>query len=441
MRLKGQCWIMTRQQAVDFLTHKPYKFGHMLGFNKLTTLHNRWIIEMLCGKEDMSLAASRNTYKTTCDSIALALIILLLPKLRTMFMRKTDDDVKEIIKQTSKILKDPHTLYFAQVIYGVNLKLTVESAFEISTNLVADIKGTSQLVGIGVGSSLTGKHFDRIFTDDIINIKDRISKAERERTKLIYQELQNLINRGGRIINTLTIWHKDDASTLMPNLIKYDCYNAEVRGIITDEVLAEKKASMTASLFACNYELKIIADENVLFAERPMGADVANVMGAYCHIDAAYGGEDYTAFTAIAWKDGHFYIYGRCWRKHVEDCYKDILDDYSRLKLGKCWNEKNADKGFVARDLKHKYGMRMVIYHESMNKHVKISTYLKAIWQYVIFVEGTDDEYINQILDYNEDAEHDDCADSAASLARKLYKKAGISINVGLNDELKEEEE
>jgi phage terminase large subunit-like protein len=214
-----------------------------------------------------------------------------------------------------------------------------------------------------------------------------------------------------------------------------------VHDIITDEVIAEKKASMTASLFACNYELKIIADENLLFSERPVGASVEFVRGAFCHIDAAYGGEDYTAFTAMAWKDGHFYIYGRCWQRHVEDCYADILFDYQRLSLGKCWNERNADKGLIAKVLKRKYGMRMVTYHESMNKYIKIATYLKAIWQYVIFVEGTDDEYINQILDYNEDAEHDDCADSAASLARKLYKKAGININVGLNDDIKEEEE
>ena len=432
---------MDRKQAVNFLVTKPYKFGHLIGFNKLTHLHNKWIKDMVCGKEDMSLAASRNTYKTTCASIALALIIILLPRLRTMFMRKTDDDVKEILKQVAKILKDPHTQYFVQVIYGTSLKLTVESVFEISTNLSTDIKGTSQLIGIGSGGSLTGKHFDRIFTDDIINIKDRISKAERERTKLVYQELQNLINRGGRIVNTLTIWHKDDASKMMPNLVKYDCYHPEVRSIITDDVLAEKKAGMTAALFACNYELKIIADENLLFSERPMGADTEMVRGSFCHIDAAYGGEDYTAFTAMAWKNGHFYVYGKCWQKHVEDCYKDILHDYTRLTLGKCWNETNADKGMIARDLKHKHGMRMVTYHESMNKHVKISTYLKAIWQYVIFVEGTDDEYIEQILDYNEDAEHDDCPDSAASLARKMYKKAKIiKIDVGLNDEVKEEE-
>lgn len=432
--------MITRAQAIDFLKHRPYKFGHMLGFTKLGPLHNGWIIEMLRGKGDSSIAASRGTYKTTCVSIALALIVILLPSKRTMFMRKTDSDVKEIIKQVSKILKDPHTQYLVQVIYGVSLKLTTDSATELSTNLASDTKGTSQLLGIGTGASLTGKHFDRIFTDDIINIKDRISKAEREQTKLIYQELQNIKNRDGRIINTLTMWHKDDASTLMPNLVKYNCYHEEVRKIISEDELAHIKASMTPSLFSCNYELKIIADENLLFPERPMDADIENVRGAMCHIDAAYGGEDYTAFTAMAYKDGHFYIYGRCWQKHIESCYPEIIKDYTRLTLGKCFNETNADKGMIARDLKHKYGLRMVTYHESMNKHIKISAYLKAIWQYVIFVAGTDDEYINQILDYSEDAEHDDCPDSAASLARKLYKRAKININIGLNDDIKEGE-
>lgn len=430
---------MTKEQAIRFLRDKPYKFGHMLGFRDLTELSNEWIIKMVRSKEDESLAACRGTYKTTCVSISLALTIILLPRMRTLFMRKTDDDVKEIIKQTAKILKDAHTQYFVQTIYGISLNLTVESAFEISTNLVTDTKGTAQLVGIGSGGSLTGKHFDRVFTDDIINLKDRISRAERERTKLIYQELQNVKNRGGRIFNTLTIWHKEDASNLMPNMIRYDCHHPKVQEIISDEELAKIRSSMTASLFACNYELKIIADENLLFSERPIGADQSNITGAICHIDSAYGGEDYTAFTAMNYKDGQFYIYGRCWRKHIESCYADILADYQRFMLGKCWNETNADKGMIARDLKRKYGMRMVTYHESMNKHIKISTYLKAIWENVIFIDGTDDEYINQILDYNEDAEHDDCPDSAASLARKLYHKANIRINIGLNDQIKEE--
>ena len=138
-------------------------------------------------------------------------------------MRKTDNDVKEIIKQTSKILQDQHTLYFVQCIYGVNLRLATENATELTTNLSIDIRGTAQLVGTGCGGSLTGKHFDRIFTDDIVNVNDRISKAERERTKTVYQELQNIRNRGGRIFNTGTPWHKEDAFSMMPNIEKYDC--------------------------------------------------------------------------------------------------------------------------------------------------------------------------------------------------------------------------
>ena len=50
---------MTREQAINFLKNKPYKFGHMLGFTKLTALHNEWIKSMVCGKDDETLQGSR----------------------------------------------------------------------------------------------------------------------------------------------------------------------------------------------------------------------------------------------------------------------------------------------------------------------------------------------------------------------------------------------
>ena len=90
---------MTREQAVIFLKEKPYKFGHLVGFTKLTELHNRWIMDMVRGKGDKTLQAHRGSYKTTCVSIALSLIIVLLPNSRTLFMRKTDTDIKEIVSQ------------------------------------------------------------------------------------------------------------------------------------------------------------------------------------------------------------------------------------------------------------------------------------------------------------------------------------------------------
>lgn len=410
---------MDRRKAVEFLITKPANFGRLVGFTKLTDLHNTWILDMLKGEGDRTLQAHRASYKTTCVSITLALIIILLPNKRTLFLRKTDADIKEIIKQVQKILKDPHTQYFVQCIYGVNLKLTVESATEINTNLTTDIRGTSQLVGMGCGSSITGKHFDRIFTDDIVNVNDRVSKAERDRTKLVYQELQNIKNRGGRIFNTGTPWHKDDCFTIMPEAEKFDCYST---GLISDEQLEVIKKSMTRSLFAANYELRHIAAEDVIFQNPQTGADPSTVEQGDCHIDAAYGGEDFSAFTIVKKHGDIFYVYGRLWQKNIDDCLDEIQRLRAQFNAGKIYCEDNGDKGYLAKELR-KRGERAMIYHENMNKFIKITTYLKAEWENIKFVAGTDKEFIDQICDYNENAEHDDAPDSLASQIRRLWKK------------------
>lgn len=413
---------MTRQQAVEFLLRSPVKFAHMLGFTKLTSIHNEWIAEMVRGRDDKTLQASRGVYKTTSVSVALAIINILLPNRRTLFMRKTDSDVKEVIKQVRKILIDPHTQYIVQCIYGVGLWLTSASSTEISTNLMTDLKGTSQLVGIGTGASLTGKHFDYIFTDDIVNVQDRISKAEREHTKLIYQELQNVKNRGGKIFNTGTPWHEDDAFSIMPTADKYDCYHPEIAKIIDAEELERIRASMIPSLFAANYELRWIASEDVIFTSPVTGGDPSMVEQGDCHIDAAYGGEDYTAFTVFRKVDGKYYLYGKLWRKHVDECLDEIIRLKDAFNAGRFFCEDNGDKGYLAKDMR-KRGQRVVTYHENMNKYIKITTYLKNAWNDVVFVEGTDREYINQICDYNENAEHDDAPDSAASAIRRVWAK------------------
>lgn len=362
-----------------------------------------------------------STYKTTSVCVALALGIILLPNYRTMFMRKTDGDVKEVIKTVQKILQDQHTQYFVQCIYGVPLRLITSSVTEVSTNLTTDIKGTAQLVGIGTGASLTGKHFDRIFTDDIVNVQDRISKAERDRTKIVYQELQNIKNRDGRIFNTGTPWHSEDAFSIMPVAEKYDCYHPEVQKIISADDLQRLKSSMLNSLFAANYELRFVASEDVIFTEPQTGADPALMDQARnCHIDAAYGGEDFTAFTICKKVDGKYYVYGRLWNKHVDDVLPEIIEIRKGFNAGKIYCEDNGDKGYLAKELTRR-GERAIKYHESMNKFLKITSYLKAEWKNVVFIAGTDEAYIRQICDYNEDAEHDDAPDSLASIVRILW--------------------
>ena len=410
---------MDKDKAIQLLLKYPYKFGHMLGFTKLTELHNKWMLQMLKMDKDKTLQAHRGSFKTTCVSIVLAILIILRPNKRILFIRKTDGDIKEICRQVAKILKDPHTSYLVQLIYGVNLILTTETQTEISTNLSLDTKGTNQLTCIGLGGSLTGKHYDYIFTDDIVNLQDRISRAERERTKIIYQELQNVKNRGGVIFNSGTPWHKDDAFQLMPNPEKYDCYTT---GLIGEEELKSIKSKMLLSLFSANYELKHIASEDVIFTNPQYEGDLSNVEQGICHIDAAYGGEDWTAFTVIKKFDNKLYVLGKCWRKHVDDCIEEIINYINSLNLGKLYCEDNGDKGYLAKSLRNK-GIRTTSYHENMNKFIKITSYLKPVWEEIYFVQGTDEKYIEQVCDYNEHVEHDDCPDSLSCIIRIINKK------------------
>ena len=354
--------------------------------------------------------------------------MILHPNFRILFCRKTDEDVKEIIDQVRKILQMQQTQYLVQVIYGVNLKLLTDNATEISTNLVTDTRGTSQLVGMGIGGSITGKHFERIFTDDIINVKDRKSKAERERTKLIYQELLNIVNKGGRIINTGTPWHPEDAFTLMPEPEKWDCYST---GILSPEEIEEKRRSMAPSLFAANYELVHIAAEDALFKTPPVFISKESASEALkrdaepeelfrdgiSHIDAAYGGEDYTAFTCGARRGDKLYLYGKMWKRHVDTVLDFCISESKRLICAPILCENNADKGYLAKEILRR-GLPARPYTERENKYVKISSYLRKWWGNIEWLPGTDQEYINQIMGYTEDAEHDDAPDTASCICR-----------------------
>lgn len=410
---------MTQEQAVHLLLHEPIRVGQLMGFNLLQDIHNEWIKSMFYTEHDETLQAHRGSYKTTCITIAIPILMMLKPNLKILFMRKTDSDVKEVVRQIVKILKTDEMRYLASVIWNKDLYFTTETQNELNLNLNVAVSGTNQLVAMGIGGSITGKHFDYIFTDDIVNIDDRISKAERDKTKLIYNELQNIKNRGGRIFNTGTPWHKDDCFTLMPNIKKYDCYTT---GLITKEQIQEIKSKLPPSLFAANYELRHIASEDVIFENPNLGAEEYRVNQGIGHIDAAYEGEDYTAFTMVKQTNGKFYVFGKLWRKHVIDLETEILRLAKNRNCGKIHNEQNADKGFLRRDLEAK-GARVELYHESQNKYIKIVTFLKAVWQDVIFTKDTDPEYIQQILDYNENAEHDDAPDSLSSLIRVLDKR------------------
>lgn len=415
------------KKLVKLMKERPVEIAKLVGFEDMGDLHNDWIKKMVYGKEDITILGHRSSYKTSCLSIAIALLIILYPFKNIIFLRKTDDDVIEVIRQVSNILKSPVFDWIVEQIYDIRLTFKADTFTKIDTCLNTSNKGAVQLLGIGTNGSLTGKHADIIFTDDIVNLKDRTSKAERDRVKTVYMELQNVKNREGRLVNTGTPWHKEDCISTMPNVHKYDCYST---GLLNKEQLQQLREKMTPSLFSANYELKHIADEDALFANPQFFKDDPEqikegkslIYDGVCHIDAAYGGADSTAFTIIKEREGKFYVYGKKYPKHVDKALTDIYRLQALYRAGTIYCERNADKGYLEKEM-HKDGKLVQGYQENMNKYVKIATYLQRNWSSVFFHEDTDPEYLNEILDYTENAQHDDCPDSLASILRELTGK------------------
>ena len=404
---------------IELMRH-PETIGRQVGFKDLTALHGEWIREMVLGTEDYTLQAHRGSYKSSCLAVAIAIIMILFPKRNIIFIRKADNDVAEMVGMVGKILRSDLFCDLVSAFYQQPLLITSEGADHLSVNLWTSAMGAQQMQGLGLRSSITGKHAFYVITDDICNLDDRRSRAERERTKMQYDELQNIRNRGGRIINLGTPWHKDDVFGKMPNIHRYDCYTT---GLISKVKLAELRASMAPSLFAANYELKHIASEEAVFDTYPeFTEDVSVLRDGISHVDAAYGGSDWTAFTCGRRRDDVIYLYGRIWHKHVDRVLEEIIAEADRFMCWPLYCEDNGDKGFLKKEIRRRdrYSKN---YTEHQNKVIKITTYLRKWWGKIVFVEGTDQEYIDQIMDYTENAEHDDAPDSAACVVRVLDKR------------------
>ena len=361
---------MTEQEKAAWFIEHPVALCHELGYQQMTEMHGKWIQQMVNGEEDMTLQAHRGSYKTTCLGVSIALMMVRYRKENIIFLRKTDTDVTQVIKNVDRILNEPIFKEICYALTGAQLEVVRSTASEVVTNYYCAPSGAPQLLGIGISGSLTGKHAGIIITDDIINLKDRISQAEREHTKAVYQELQNVRNPGGRIINTGTPWHKEDAFTLMPAAEKWDFRRT---GMLSEEKIAQLRNDMTPSLFAANYELQHIAEAGALFTKAPVFFDEDRFLfDGIAHVDASYGGDDSTAFTCGKMDGNTIYMYGKIWKAHVDTVLDAIAADYERFRCAPIYCEDNSDKGYLKKEIRRRdmYGK---LYHESENKYVKIS--------------------------------------------------------------------
>lgn len=167
------------------------------------------------------------------------------------------------------------------------------------------------------------------------------------------------------------------------------------------------------------------ANEGALFTTYPEFINDETVLyNGIAHIDASYGGADGSALTCAKRVGDKLYLYGKLRQAHIDTLMDFYSSEARRLRCSPILMEENADKGFLAKQFRKK-GDLVRSYDETMNKFLKIATYLRKWWKNTIIVEGTDKAYIEQIMSFTEEAEHDDAPDSAACICRYFDPRSG----------------
>jgi hypothetical protein len=352
---------------------QPHKLGWMLGYNKLSEIHSKWIIDVWDKK--IPLMAHRGSYKTTSVLIVGAIReFLRYPDTRLGVIRKTYKEAMKPVNTIVKCFEKPELKGLYYYAHGIIPRVIKKDGGLVTFNFKLTNTNEGSLNAFGIEDIKTGMHLDEAFCDDIITLKDRISKAARESTKEGIRELTtNIMDEGQDVMFDGTPWHKDDGWSIIPKPKKYDWKKT---GIFTKELIEKKRKGTTKQLFSINYELKHTTPDDAIFKDPVYGKWDYTLPSVYGHLDAKYKGDHTNGLTFMAKReDGRFQITGYTWPEHIDEHIKDVVELYQKRRCSKLWNEENADKGYLAKDLK-KEGMKVDTYSEHWHKHTKIVTFL-----------------------------------------------------------------
>jgi hypothetical protein len=385
----------------------------MIGFKELQDLHSEWIKDCWDGRGAKGIMAFRGSYKTSSVLITGIIRRLLIHhNARIIIVRKTHTEACRVVRAISKAFERDEVINIFYHVHGFAPKKIIDANDRLLFNFKQRATVEPSILAFGIDSSMTGAHADVIIADDIIGEKDRASRAERDSVKYKIRELAaNILDPGAKIIFLGTKWAAGDGWDVIAEFTDIDKYPVSKYNFLPPEAIEEKRRRLSPFLYAINYELELIADESLLFQDPVYGAfdvETWRQRRVYAHIDAAFGGGDYCALTIMSGDNAIGWLYDG----HVQEWTDFITRQYNRYHCTEILLETNADKGYLARDLRAK-GLKTNTYAETMNKEIKISTYLYKKWNDLIWSDDTDPEYMNQILDWKQGSNgHDDAADS-----------------------------
>lgn len=414
-------------RQIKLLAAQPHLIGHLVGKTKLGPLHSLWIRQAWLAKFHSALQAHRGGFKTTSiTEVGILWWLLFHPDDRIALIRETYTGSCDTLRTIAQYFEQELVQELFYDIHGRYPRALIDRADKLVFDFKGAITKEGSLGAYGIDTVPTGNHFDVVLADDVVTIKDRFSRAKRERTKVNLAEIMENILDPGKLLRLVgTPWHIEDAWSLpgCPTPWKYD---VRTTGILTPEQIAKKRETMSKAMFAINYELNHETDEDAMFKDPQFGPwDKRRVRNVQAHVDARFKGTHFTALTIMGQRhDGRYQVWMKCYDKHVKDLVADI---HRELYVRDCpilHVEENPDKGWTADLLGRSSGSFaapiVCPYHEDMNKQKKIEGYISDFWTRLVFDDDCEEQACAQVFDYHGD-EPDDAPDSLASLIRKGF--------------------
>lgn len=422
---------------IRLLAREPHRIGHLVGKRDLTILHSKWIRELWLPQTHTSLQAHRGAYKTTaCTEIGILWWLLFHPDRRIALIRETWTEANNTLKTIAQYMNTELVAELFRALHHRYPKATTEKDGRLVFNFKSSITKEGSVDSYGVDTVPTGSHYDDVLTDDVVTIRDRYSRAKRERTRDNLMEIKNNILDPGKFMrNVGTPWHREDAWSVLPTPTKYTIHDT---GILSAAQIEEKRANSTPVMFAANYLLEHISSDDAFFKDPAFDWwDKKLVKRARGHVDARFQGRHFTACTVLGQRhDGKIYVWGKVFDQNIKQCHEEIHRYFRKKEVAIVHVETNPDKGYTGELFQREVdgvSFHVEMYHENMNKDTKIQNYISEFWDRLVFTDDCDDQYIAQVLEYREKQEPNDAPDSLASLLREMIYPSDSQTAPGVN--------